>query len=274
MRMTSPLPMTSLLMLLLTSFLAIGDLKAQSYKHLKALLIVGEQQDGTKSSMERMDDIATLFQSYGIAVYKFYDEDAEWTEITRVAPECSFLVYDGHGSTMGDGGKAGGLCINSMVSAQDIRQNLKLRNNALVLFQSVCYGAGSSAGDDDDIGLQEAKNRVSEYADSFFDVGARGYYANNYTSGIYHFLNDFLGGENLKQAYLNSTNTWTDIEFQASCEKLTNSYFSIASSPDRGGVVTRTRYSNGVKSVEQIPDHKDYDIACVGLPDLDIKDFK
>ncbi|MFM7812881.1 MAG: hypothetical protein ACKO66_00025, partial [Flavobacteriales bacterium] len=61
---------------------------AQSYGHLKALLIVGSQEDGTQSSMEGMDDIADLFKEHGIQVYRFYDQQADWGAITRVAPEC------------------------------------------------------------------------------------------------------------------------------------------------------------------------------------------
>ncbi|MFM7730210.1 MAG: hypothetical protein ACKO6L_04145 [Flavobacteriales bacterium] len=248
-------------------------MNAQSYGHLKALLIVGSQEDGTQSSMEGMDDIADLFKEHGIQVYRFYDQQADWEAITRVAPECSFLVYDGHGSTMGDGGKAGGLCINTMVSSSRIRESLRLHAHALVMFQSVCYGAGSSASDDDDIGILEAKDRVSNYAQTFLDVGADGYYANNYVGGVYFFLQDFLEGISLKEAYQQSVHSYSHIEFEDISKGQPRSYFSIASSPG-GGYATRTTYTNGVKKVEQIPSVKDYDIACMGTLDLDVRDLK
>ena len=167
----------------------------------------------------------------------------------------------------------GGLCINTMVSAAEIRKSLKLRDHALVLFQSVCYGAGSTAGDDIDIGIQEAKNRVIQYAESFLDVGAHGYYANNYVGGVYGFLQEFLSGSSLNEAYRESVSTFSSIEFEDTSHQPKHSYFSIASSPG-GGYATRTTYRNGVKTVEQIKNVKDYDIACVGLADLDILDMK
>ena len=112
--------------------------------------------------------------------------------IIEVANKCKFFVYSGHGSTMGVNGNAGGICINSMVSSYELIKSLRLKENALVIFKSVCRGAGSSAGDNTDIGITEAKKRVTNYAYPFFEIGASAYYANNYGAGAYNFLEDFL----------------------------------------------------------------------------------
>lgn len=49
----------------------------------------------------------------------------------------------------------------------------------MVIFKSVCGGAGFSADDRIDIGTDEAKKRVCSYASPFFKIGSAAYYANN-----------------------------------------------------------------------------------------------
>jgi hypothetical protein len=119
-----------------------------SSENLKALLIVGYQEDGTQKAIEKIEAISEIFEAYGIETFEFYDDAANWEEIVKISPECSFLVYCGHGSDLGKDGNAGGFVINSFVSTEEIQEQLKLKENAVVVFQSVCNGAGSSAGDD------------------------------------------------------------------------------------------------------------------------------
>ena len=241
-------------------------------ENLKAILIVGHQEDGTKRAMERMDKIADLFSEKGVTVYRYYDDKADWNKIVETAKDCSFLVYSGHGSNMGENGNVGGICINSMVSTAKLMKSLRLKDNALVIFKSVCNGAGSSAGDDIDIGIVEAKKRVSSYAYPFFEIGASAYYANNFGNGVYNFLNDFLSGVPLKQAYHSSTEIWTDVEFEEPFARDKTKSFSIASTPG-GGMATRTTYTNGVKKVERVKNPKGYKIAYVGEADFSIKNM-
>lgn len=232
-------------------------------KDLQAILIVGHQEDGTGRAIDNMDNVADVFLANGVSVHKFYDDQANWDRIVETAKDCSFLVYSGHGSNMGENKNVGGLCISSMVSSHELMSELRLKNNALVIFKSVCNGAGSSAGDDNDIGLAEAKKRVTYYAYPFFEIGAAAYYANNFGNGVCDFLTDFLSGVTLKQSYVNSTSIWTDIEFEEEFSRDQTKSFSIASTPG-GGTSIRTTYTNGVKKVEEVKSPKGYDIAYVG----------
>jgi hypothetical protein len=240
---------------------------------LKAILIVGDQQEGTSSAIAEMNELATLFNQNGIYVYRFYDNNTDWEKIVNVSRECSFFVYSGHGSNQGIGGAVGGLALNEMISTNKLMSTLRLKNNALVLFKSVCNGAGSSAGDDEDIQITEAKNRVTNYSYPFFSVGASAYYANNFKKGVYNFLNDFLSGSNLKEAYINSTKTWTNIELDETFVKDSGKSISIAST-NWGGSSTRTTYTNGVRKVETVPTPKQYDIAFVGSKNFSILNMK
>ncbi len=240
-----------------------------SLKGLEALLIVGPQQDGTKQAMEKMDKIALLFEEHGIKVHTFYDEGAKWNEIKKISPNCSFMVYAGHGTTSGFGGNYGGICIDSTISTERLLNEFRLKENALVMFKSVCGGAGSSASDDDDIGIEEAKNRVSNYAFPFFKIGASAYYANNFDQGSYNFLKDFLSGVSIQEAYKTSTDLWTTIEFQEPFSEDKTKQFSIASTA-AGGYSIRTTYWDDRKQIDTIPTTKGYKIAFVGNPEFDI----
>lgn len=236
-----------------------------------ALLLVGHLEDGTTSAIQEMNKIADLFQANGVGVYKFYDHNAKWEDVKRVASQCSYLVYSGHGSNLGIQGEVGGLMITPSVSTDKLLSELRLKNNSLILFKSVCYGAGSTAGDNEDIQVYEAKKRVSEYAYPFFEIGAAAYYANNFQNGVYNFLTDFFKGTNLKDAFVHSASTWTDIEFDAPFTKYANKSISIASRAG-GGTATRTTYTNGVKKVETVRSPKSYEIAYVGNPNFSIYD--
>jgi flavodoxin len=240
---------------------------------MKAILIVGDQQEGTSSAIAEMNELASLFTQNGIYVYKFYDENTDWEKIINVSRDCSFFVYSGHGSNQGIGGAVGGLALNEMISTNKLMSTLRLKNNAMVLFKSVCNGAGSSAGDDEDIQISEAKNRVTNYSYPFFAVGASAYYANNFQKGVYNFLNDFLSGLNLKQAYINSAKTWSNIEIDETFSRDAAKTISIAST-NWGGVSTRTTYTNGVRRVETVPTPKQYDIAFVGNKNFSILNMK
>ena len=235
---------------------------------LRALLIVGKQEDGTKKAIDRMDILAQLFEKNGVQVFKFYDDKAVWEDIIKVSKDCSFLVYAGHGSIMGKDGNAGGIYITRMISTKELLSTLKLKENALVLFKSVCRGAGSSAGDNGDIGIEEAKKRVTHYAYPFFEIGAAAYYASNYVTGIDDFLEDFFAGKTLKQAFINSAN-WVDIEFETSFSGYSEKMFSIASSKGEG-TITKTRYLNGEKIISHVKAYKKYNIAFVGPADFTI----
>jgi hypothetical protein len=254
------------LLLFLLSGRTLGQ---QTYPTLKAILIVGHQEDGTSSAINEMNSIAGVFEQYGIQVYKFYDSKANWSEIKSTSQNCNFLVYSGHGSTMGENGEAGGLCINPRVSTAQLLSELKLKPNSLIIFKSVCQGAGSSAGDDGDIGLSEALKRVTSYSNPFFKIGASAYYANNFGGGVSGFLKNFLAKQDFQTCFSISAQKWTEIECDKPFSKDSSKNIGIASS-EGGGTSTVTTYRNGVKTVEQREAPKQYDIAYVGAPSYNI----
>jgi hypothetical protein len=269
-----------------------GNSSSQSLAFLKAVLIVGPSEGRTQEDFEEMDEIAELFISKGVMVEKFYDDQADWEKIKIASKGAGFFVYAGHGSTLGEGGKTGGLCLKTQISSKEIIEGLKLSKNAIVIFKSVCRGAGSSAGDNEDIGIDEALARVTDYSKPFSDIGASCYFANNMGHGCILFLNALFSGKNFYDCFIESTKTTKltttingvkTVEQVASPDtkiELSKEYIfdktkqiSIASNI-MGGFSIRTTNTNGIKKVERIPSFKEYEIAYVANPNFTINNLK
>jgi hypothetical protein len=184
----------STLVVLFSAFITFSNpqshpVDTNGFKQLKAVLIVGHQEDLTEWAIETMNEIADFLDQKGVVVHKFYDDEAIWDDIVVAATGANFFIYGGHGSHLGKNGGAGGICVEPTVGPTKMMKELKLHANALVVFKSVCSGAGSSAGDDTDIGIIEARKRITDYSNPFFEIGASAYYANNVTRNLQGGIN-------------------------------------------------------------------------------------
>lgn len=242
-------------------------LGAENTEPLKAVLIVGPQEDGTKSAIVQMQKVASFLKSKGVTVFTFFDKDTDWEKIKKAADGAAFFIYSGHGNS------SCGFTLSKPITNEEIIKNLNLKKNALVLFQSVCYGAGSSAGDDIDIGLKEASIRVTNYAKAFIEKGTGCYFAINSNDGALDFLKDFYAGKTVQQCFEKSIEFFYKIGKVEKSSLGENLKIAIASS-DWGGTATRTTYTNGVKKVEEVPNVKSYSIAYISHPDFNLVKLK
>lgn len=175
---------------------------------LKAVLIVGpidgDFGDWTQQEKQNMNLAADTLISNGVEVHKFYAPNNSWDEIKAAADGAHFLFYRGHGVSWGTGTPltVGGLALSSQVISPDqIRSDLHLAENAIVMLYG-CYTAGTSSSDyPNSISIEEAKRRVEQYADPFLDVGAGGYYANWFGSAFEKFVEYLFTGMSLGEAY-------------------------------------------------------------------------
>jgi hypothetical protein len=242
------------------------------FSSLNAVLVVGhfEDYEGDKSStIEQVDLIATYLKSKGVKIKKFYNQASDWVKIKEAAKTANFFIYAGHGSTAGPKGNAGGLClVNGIIPSSDVIAGMKLRKNAVVIFKSVCNGAGSSAMDNGDIGIKEAVNRVSYYAEPFFKIGAGCYYANNYDDQCVGFLKALFGGKNGKTSFINGG---LEPDYTKPYRFDNTKEISIRSS-EGGGKGMQTSYENGVATTTEYITSKSYDKAFVAKPTFSIKD--
>lgn len=228
---------------------------------LKAVLIIGSHEEVNENDITDMNEIACFLESRNFIVKTFYYDEAIWDSIKLESFDTDIFLYNGHGSRLGGKGKVGGLILDKNVTTKEIRDELHFTKSPLIIFKSVCNGAGSSASDDCDIGINEAKTRVLDYSTPFFEMGASAYYANNLKYGIIDFLQNLYGGQSIIDCYnLSAANA--KIEFTEKHPNNNRLMISIASN-NWEGYSTKTTYTNGVKKVRKIRSFKTYDIALV-----------
>ena len=243
-------------------------------KKLKAVIVVGPVEEFLKEDVERAKVVAKYLRDKGVQVKEFYPPYDKWTNIVNASKDANIFMYSGHGTTCGENGKAGGLCLSNetFIYSTTISKELKLHKNALVLFNCVCYAAGSSDSDEKDIGVKEAITRVSDYARPFFKSGATGYYVSNYEGSMVPFLQEFFKKRSIKQVYTEKASEWTKIEITQTYKYNPNYEVSVASNDDKG-FYYKIHLVNGVRKEEKFPAFKVYDVAYVGKPDFTVNDF-
>jgi len=220
-------------------------------KKLEALCIVGSRV--SQSYEDRTEEIAELLESQNVKVHRFYDGNNNWEKIKKAAENCTFFIYSGHGTVLGLDGGFGGLVVEDFISAQQIIDELKFKKDAIVIYQSACGGAGSSADDEGDLDLETAEERVVETATPFLLAGAKAYHANNYFGGALDFLKNLLSGKTVSESYITTAETWNTIEKN---ERLkSNRLPSI--------------YYVGISS----DDSQEYNVAYVGIPTFKLTDL-
>ena len=251
-------------------------LSSKSRINTHAVLVIGTHLSSSDDNVVEMNKISDFFSARGVKVHKFYIQNSRWEDIKRAAKNAHFFVYSGHGSNQGKNG-TGGLVLADYVTNDQIENELELKNNAMVLFQSVCRAAGSSAGDRGDIGVKLAEQRVSDYAEPFIKNGASVYYANNYHEGCLEFLNYFFIGNTIEESYKKSLVSRLNIEFIKDYSYNPKYNVSISSSQPYGTVTyTHTSWVNGVKTTttEKVPDSKSYSTAFVGKSNFNFTALK
>ncbi|MBN1992598.1 MAG: DUF11 domain-containing protein [Anaerolineae bacterium] len=181
---------------------------AQNLPPLKAVLLVGPiDGDGgswTTEEKQNMDLAAAELQAHGVTVYKFYTPNNNWEQIKTAANGAHFLFYRGHGVYSGDMPPTwvGGFALkDKFVSSDDIRNDLNLAPNAIVMLYG-CFTAGSSsAAGEGQIDITEAKRRVGMYAHPFVDLNISGYYANWFGNAFQMYVRYLFAGQTLGKAY-------------------------------------------------------------------------
>lgn len=177
---------------------------------LKAVLVVGpiDGDYGTWTTKEKnnMDLAKAVLLANGVEVHTFYAPNTNWDQIKAAANGAHFFFYRGHGIEWNNNPLVvGGLALSdgnngfTLISNDDIRSQLKLAKNAIVMIYG-CYAAGSYGGEVN-LTAPEAYNRVDQYAHPFFDAGAGAYYSNWYSNAYQMILQYIFSGQTLGQAY-------------------------------------------------------------------------
>lgn len=225
---------------------------------LKAVLIVGgiDGDTGywTTKEINNMKLAETILRQNGVSVTTFYAPNNNWAQIKAAAQGAHFLFYRGHGIEWGTNPLiVGGFALSdgkngwNFISNDMIRNDIRLAPNAIVMLYG-CYATGSY-GDEVTLTSAEAIDRVYQYADPFFDVGAGGYFANWWGDAFEKFLTYLFAGQTMGQAY----QSFYDYN-PATVEK----YPTFPTRPDLAMWLDKDFYSGGWK----------YNNAFVGKPSL------
>jgi hypothetical protein len=241
-----------------------------------AVCIIGGNLLNQKSEEYEVNKIVQLLESQNYTVQKFYHPNDNWDEISEASLNASIFIYRGHGIRLGIDGGFGGMSLYESVSGKKIASELKFNKSPIVLFPSVCGGAGSTAEDETDIGISEARNRVFGSALPFFIAGASAYYANNYNKGMYDFLELMFTGKTLGEAFdITGSKTNTLEMNQRVNDKRVNVLYKIGiSSSEGGGTAIITTSNNGVLNSKTIVSPKGYEIAYMGDPNYRMTEYQ
>ena len=245
---------------------------SSSSNQKEAVLIVGDQSPAEYKT--RMEELAVILEAHKYKVHRFYSPNNKWVDIKKAALNASFFIYNGHGTHLGLNGGYGGLVIQEFISAQRIIDELKFNRNPVVIYQSACGGAGSSALDKAEIGIVEASKRVAETAKPFLTIGASAYYADNYYGGVNNFLELFLSGKPLGEVYSEIASEWTNIEVNRAlndADLAPNLFLGVSSTGSGKKEVINT--VNGKQVKRYVNEPKEYDIAFIGPNDLTISEI-
>lgn len=250
-----------------------AKLSTDSLKKIKAIIVVGPVEESTKEFINEKKELASFLRPYGVQVKEFYHPKANWADVKEGSKGAHIFIYSGHGSTVGENGCSGGLCLSDgITSASDMSMGLQLNKNALILFNHVCRGAGSSAGDDGDIGKIEASKRVTDYSYPFIQKGAACYYANNTNGALQPFLERFFNKMPVSTIWKEVSKS-KKIVIDQKYKHDPKFQIALGADDDTGTTFTRTTTTNGVKKVEQVKGSISYDAAIVGMPQFTVVKF-
>jgi len=250
-----------------------AKLSSDSLKRIKVVIVVGPVEESTKEFIDEKKELANFLRAYGVQVKEYYHPNANWADVKAESKGAHIFIYSGHGSTVGENGCSGGLCLtDGITSAGDMSNGLELNKNALILFNHVCRGAGSSASDDGDIGKIEAAKRVTDYSYPFIQKGAGCYYANNTNGALQPFLERFFNKMPVSSIWKEVSGS-KKIVIDQKYKYDKRFQIALGADDDTGTTFTRTTTINGVKKVEKIKGSISYDAAIVGIPQFTVLKF-
>lgn len=157
----------------------------------RAVVIVGPVGDSTQTYINDAEKAAQVLEANGFQVERLYHPNATWDAVKEKMHGAQIVVYEGHGTTTygfaltidpNDANKC------QIVSQQEIKDNIQLAPNAVVILSHACYSAGQSSSDPTPVDSGVARQRVQNYARTFLDIGAVAYFANNYFDAAEDYL--------------------------------------------------------------------------------------
>jgi hypothetical protein len=175
----------------------------------KVVLVVGPSGAATDRYRAESRAAADLARTYTPDVTEVYAPNATWPAVKEAIQGASLVIYMGHGNGWPSiyrdelfGATQNGFGLNPTQGSGDgthqyfgesrIAKEVRLAPNAVVLLHHLCYASGLSEPGLPEGNLDQARQRIDNYAAGFIAAGASAVIAEAYAPPT-HFLKSILG---------------------------------------------------------------------------------
>jgi hypothetical protein len=182
----------------------------------KVVIIVGPAGVATDRYRAEAKSAAAVARKYTPDVVELYSPDATWPAATAALKNASLVIYMGHGNGWPSRYRdqlypitQDGFGLNPVAGGGDdshqyfgeasVGREVKLAKNAVVLLNHLCYASGNSEPGLPEGTLDQAKQRVDNYAAGFIRAGASAVVAEAWASPNY-MVRSILGGSQSVEA--------------------------------------------------------------------------
>jgi hypothetical protein len=188
----------------------------------KVVLIVGPAGGATPYYRRLADEAAAAAAKLTPNVVKVYSPDATWTNVKAALHGASVVVYLGHGNGwpsiyrdalyplsqdgFGLNPHEGAADSHQYFGEQQIGSEIKLAPDAVVIFSHLCYASGNSEPGLSEGTLDQAQQRVDNYAAGFFRAGAGAVIADAYLAPAYYVKSVLRGIRSIDSIWKNAPN--------------------------------------------------------------------
>jgi hypothetical protein len=188
----------------------------------KVVLIVGPAGGVTPYYRGLADEAAAAAAQLTSNVVKVYSPDATWGNVKAALQGASVVVYLGHGNGwpsiyhdalfpatedgFGLNPHAGAADAHQYFGEQEIAAEIKLAPDAVVIFSHLCYASGNSEPGLVEGTLDQAQQRVDNYAAGFFAAGARAVIADAYLAPAYYVTSVLRGTSSIDSIWRHAPN--------------------------------------------------------------------
>ncbi len=180
------------------------------------MFIVGPAGAATDGYRAQARAAASIARHYTPDVVELYSPDATWPAVRDATNGASLVVYMGHGNGWPSPYRdalyppsQNGFGLNPAPGGDDathqyfgeelVGSDIKLAKNAIVLLNHLCYASGNSEPGLPEGTLDQARQRVDNYAAGFIRAGASAVIAEAWSSPSY-FVRSILAGTGSVQA--------------------------------------------------------------------------
>jgi hypothetical protein len=188
----------------------------------KVVLIVGPAGGATPYYRRLADEAAAAAAKLTPNVVKVYSPDATWTNVKAALQGASVVVYLGHGNGwpsiyrdalypltedgFGLNPHEGAADSHQYFGEQQIGSEIKLAPDAVVIFSHLCYASGNTEPGLSEGTLDQAQQRVDNYAAGFFRAGAGAVIADAYLAPAYYVKSVLRGTRSIDSIWKNAPN--------------------------------------------------------------------